>query len=70
MGDFDIPDNSLQWAKNKGMVRRCSKHEKNFDSSVGCSMCNQEKQQEAAKRRKEVDDKFHKIMNDLKQIKK
>jgi len=52
MGELDYPQDSHEWAWEKGIKRRCSKHNIDYDPQIGCKKCADEKRGRQEKKRK------------------
>ena len=41
MSDFNTQENDTTWALNKGIIKKCSIHNKLYDPFIGCHDCKQ-----------------------------
>ena len=41
---FEPKESPIEWAKDRGFARHCSKHHLDFDVHIGCKKCREERQ--------------------------
>lgn len=54
MSELKYDGGSIEWAKDKGIIRRCSKHNINYDPHIGCKKCIEEEYDEKKRIRKKL----------------
>jgi hypothetical protein len=50
MSLLEYPPSNKEWARNKGLVRSCSRHNRDYDAWMGCPECEREKREKDLER--------------------
>jgi len=54
MGDLKYEKSDREWAREKGLILHCDKHNIDYDPKIGCTKCLEEQREDKERKLKEA----------------